>query len=204
MSEAEPVLPIVQGDWVASRDHGSRPQIGRVRQSYWDREPGGEVIMDVVLFSPEGEKIGRESVPCGGPKSFEPACSFDDRWMRIEPPDFPLTRHAIQIPIPEKPGMVRLEYTYQAVDGGSGMAEKPVRTKVKKQSTDRPRSRVRVVMVPALPTNDANSQAAGLRRAAQELRDSARDLPGASADILRQRAAELDAEATQLSKPLSP
>ncbi|UTU07956.1 hypothetical protein CcrC1_gp270c [Caulobacter phage C1] len=189
----EKVLPIVQGDWVAEV-HDGNITIGKVRQSYWC---GDDVLMDVAFFDPSGVKIGRESPPEGGPKTFEPAIPFDDRWTRIEPPKFPLRRKDVRVPS-ETPGMVTWLYTFHH-DSHDGVKRKPIRTKVRKQSRDYDR-KVQVILVPAEPSNQIDIEIASLRRSAQELRDTARLLsPSQGAGVLRDKAARLEAEALALA-----
>lgn len=191
MSQPE-VLPIVQGDWVATKEHGMGVQIGRVRYSWRD---GDEVLMDVVLYSPEGEKVGRTSPAMGGPRSFEPALTFDERWwQRIEKPDFPLVFRDGRVPS-SKAGWVTMVYTVQALNPGDthALKGKPVRTTVKVQARDR----ARVKPWTAPPPRQIDGEIAALRRAAQELRDTAR-LEGVSPGPLLARAAELEKEAEAL------
>lgn len=196
----EPVLPIVQGDWVAWTGDSSSIQIGRVRQANWDREPGGAVVMDVVLYHTSGEVEGRSSPACGGPKSFEPAVTFGEEagWQRIEKPDFPLNLEYKSVPSQDKPGWFTLVATFYHKDG---LSPKPARTKRKKQSSDYPRQPYKLVYVPSEPSNGPEFEAAGLRRAAQELRDLGRRLSAVdgSPSALTARAAELEAEADKLS-----
>lgn len=189
----EKVLPIVQGDWIAET-HDGNITIGKVRQSYWH---GDEVLMDVAYYDPSGVKIGRESPPEGGPKTFEPAIPFDDRWTRIEPPVFPLRRKDVKAPS-DKPGMVTWLYTYHH-GGNDGVKRKPIRTKVRKQSSDYDR-KVQVILVPAEPSNQIDIEIASLRRSAQELRDTARDLAFTNGyGTLIERAKRLEAEAAALA-----
>lgn len=72
-----------RGDWVCREDNRA---IGQVRDAYGDKD--GEYL-DIVLYSPSGDRIGRDSPPMGGPTSFEPACPAA-HWLRIDPPRFPL------------------------------------------------------------------------------------------------------------------
>lgn len=189
----EPVLPIVQGDWVARIEHTRYAAIGRVRQSYWDREPGGAVCMDVVLYDTAGVDIGRTSPAMGGPKTFEPAVEFGEWWQRIEKPNFPLISKLVGLPSQGHPGKVTLvETLYHA----TGLKPKPARTKPRKQSRDYPRAKVVVVK----STNGAEIEAAALRRSAQELRDVAKGISdGVMASTLIGRARTLEAEAAALS-----
>ncbi|AXQ69301.1 hypothetical protein HOU02_gp424 [Caulobacter phage CcrBL9] len=190
----ERILPVVQGDWVAE-NHDGRIVVGRIRQSY---ECGDEVLMDVVYYDPDGVKVGRSSPDEGGPKTFEPAVPFDDRWTRIEAPAFPLKRESMLIPS-ETPGRSTLVYTYY--HGGYGAAKrKAIRTKKRKQSRDYAR-RPSVVFIPKDPSNEVDIEIAALRRSAQELRDVARNLvntPGHT--TLIDKARKLEAEAAALAR----
>lgn len=77
-------LPFKPGDWVASR--GDHDRIARVRSVY---RLDGEVCLDLVMYSPKGDRIGRESPALGGPRTFEPCCA-SDHWDRISDPRFPI------------------------------------------------------------------------------------------------------------------
>lgn len=192
-----PILPVVQGDWVA-RDAGGDFEIARVRQAYLD---DGIVYCDLVPYSLAGENIGRQSPPEGGPKAFEPWCQFTDNgWQRIERPAFPLKREMAYTPSGD--GKVTLSLTVFHDKRGS-VKPKPVRTKPRKQSGDHPRGRVRIVHVPGDPSNAPQIEVASLRRAAQELRDQAREVgfhSAAAASGMRARAAAMEAEAAALEK----
>lgn len=54
-------------------------------------EFSGVLHIDVALYNRDGERIGRESPACGGPTSFEPACTAEG-WVVIEEPDFPISK----------------------------------------------------------------------------------------------------------------
>jgi hypothetical protein len=126
----EPVLPIVQGDWVYRP--GGAFEVARVRQAYWD---GGKVYADLVPYSLDGESIGRQSPIEGGPKAFEPFCLITDNgWIRIERPRFPLRPAVIGRSIGDGRRVMEMTVLY---DGFGGAAEKPLRTKVRRQSRDR-------------------------------------------------------------------
>lgn len=84
MSEATP-LPFKPGDWVAQKD--TRGRVAKVRNVYRD---GSTVLLDLCLYTLDGRKVGRESEPMDGPKSFEPACEASG-WERISKPVFPVT-----------------------------------------------------------------------------------------------------------------
>lgn len=75
-------FPVKPGDWVSSSD--GRP--AKVKAVY---ECSGEILADLVLYSRKGARVGRESPACGGPRTFEPACSLEG-WHRITEPVFPL------------------------------------------------------------------------------------------------------------------
>lgn len=76
-------FPFMPGDWIA--DEAER--VGRVKAVYGG-EPG-EVLLDIVLYDHHGERVGRMSPACGGPRTFEPACSGEN-WRRVQEPSFPL------------------------------------------------------------------------------------------------------------------
>lgn len=76
-------LPFRPGDW--AQDGADR--VARVLRVYEDR---GEVVFDLIMFGDNGDKLGRVSPACGGPRTFEPYCSIDG-WRRIKEPEFPLT-----------------------------------------------------------------------------------------------------------------
>lgn len=75
-------FPVKPGDWVSD----GTGRIAKVRSV--DRDEHG-IMVDLYLYARNGEKIGRSSPVMGGPKTFEPACSWDG-WYRIEEPSFPL------------------------------------------------------------------------------------------------------------------
>lgn len=75
-------LPFKPGDWAA----GSGERVARVKRVYWD---GDEALLDLVIYDWRGEKVGRESPACGGPRTFEPACTAA-YWERIAEPTFPI------------------------------------------------------------------------------------------------------------------
>lgn len=75
-------FPVKPGDWVSNAN--GRP--AKVKAVY---ESSGEALADLVLYNRKGNRVGRESPACGGPKSFEPACSLEG-WHRIAEPSFPI------------------------------------------------------------------------------------------------------------------
>lgn len=78
------LLPFKPGDWAARiGDHG---MVARVRNVY---RVGQEVLLDLVLYGADGQRIGRVSPPMGGPTGYEPACEAS-AWERISRPVFPL------------------------------------------------------------------------------------------------------------------
>lgn len=77
------VFPFRPSDWVTD-GHG---RVAKVRAVY-EGEPG-EVLLDLVIYSRSGERLGRVSPHMGGPKTFEPACSSEG-WHRIKEPSFPI------------------------------------------------------------------------------------------------------------------
>ena len=77
----------VENGWVASANAcnglGFRPRIARVKHIHDDG------ALDLVLYSYDGTRIGRESPAMGGPTGFEPYCS-PEGWEPIGKPDFGL------------------------------------------------------------------------------------------------------------------
>lgn len=84
----EPDAPFKSGEWVSKFDE-DRPLFGKVKNVYKNfMEPGGWLI-DLVVYHADGRKIGRESEPLGGPRSFEPALEAE-MFMRINKPELPI------------------------------------------------------------------------------------------------------------------
>ena len=83
-------MDFTKGGWVASAQGpsglGFRPRIAKVKQVY---ELDGETLLDLIFYSYDGEKIGRESPAMGGPTTFEPCCGAEF-WEPIAQPDFDL------------------------------------------------------------------------------------------------------------------
>lgn len=75
-------LPFKPGDWVAD----ANVNVARVKDVY---NLNGEALLDLVMFSRDGERLGRVSPAMGGPRGFEPAMNGDD-WKRINKPIFPI------------------------------------------------------------------------------------------------------------------
>jgi hypothetical protein len=96
------LLPFKPGDWVAD----SAERVGRVKSVYSDLawEPGA-ILLDIVMYSRNGDKLGRVSPYCGGPRSFEPCMNAAD-WRRIAEPDFPISLKWV----PDKNGKATARY----------------------------------------------------------------------------------------------
>lgn len=82
-SRVEAGRAVQKGAWVCREDNRA---LGQVRDAYSDEEGA---YLDIVLYSPSGERIGRESPAMGGPTSFEPACPAR-YWICVEAPRFPV------------------------------------------------------------------------------------------------------------------
>ncbi len=80
MQEPE-TWPVKPGDWVVS----DGDEIAMVKSVHWDNE----VLVDLYIYSRDGNKVGRTSPIEGGPRTFEPACAYRF-WRRIEAPRFPI------------------------------------------------------------------------------------------------------------------
>lgn len=76
------VFPVRPKDWVMDAS-------GRVAQVKNVHALDGAVYADLVIYSHAGDRLGRVSPACGGPKGFEPMCDMAD-WERCEPPKFPM------------------------------------------------------------------------------------------------------------------
>ena len=83
------ILPFRPSDWVVN----SAERVAQVKRVYRD---GVEVLLDLVLYDKDGNRTGRESPACGGPRTFEPACDASG-WERIERPSFPLEVHYVPV-----------------------------------------------------------------------------------------------------------
>jgi hypothetical protein len=81
--------PLAKSDWVLEKSI-QHPQIGQVEDCYWDGS-SEEWVMDIALYGPDGNFIGRSSPSMGGPEHIEPAVPVA-HWERIEKPTFPLCR----------------------------------------------------------------------------------------------------------------
>lgn len=196
----DPVLPIIQGDWVSELADTPNPLFGRVRSSYIN---DGEILMDVIIYDLAGHRVGRVSPPEGGPTRFEPAIPWDaKRWTRIEKPKFPCDPIFGWRANPEKEGVLLAGYSVFSDDpGGGGFIKKAIRTtnvRLKELST----FSLRRITSPS--SNGAEIEAAALRRAAQELRDTIRssNIPNDVMATIRQRAEALEIEAKALSNGL--
>jgi hypothetical protein len=78
-------LPTV-GGWVATLgSDGEFPRVAKVRDAYRDSE--GELLLDLVMYSHDGTKLGRTSPAMGGPRGYEPCCC-GEWWVEIEQPPF--------------------------------------------------------------------------------------------------------------------
>jgi hypothetical protein len=82
------------------RDDGAEPLVGRMKRRDWllsrssnrfgQAKDVYDGLVDVVLYSLSGDRIGRESPAFDGPKGFEPACEQSDWVLLAERPRFPV------------------------------------------------------------------------------------------------------------------
>src|SRR5688500_13558015 len=79
------IFPFRPRDWAAMGE-----RVAQVKAVYEDPGAAGKVLLDLVIFSSSGERVGRESPAMGGPRTWEPACAAEG-WERIAEPDFPLS-----------------------------------------------------------------------------------------------------------------
>jgi hypothetical protein len=166
-------LPVRGGDWVMNK---SNHRVAQVRSCYRDWSDG-EVLVDLILYRWDGDKTGRESPIEGGPRSFEPCCSYAN-WERIEKPEFPMVPKWVDQP------------------DGSRVA--------RYWSSPRPdgaykRRKRRVQMVHSLKNTPDDGLDRALRLAAEELRETVRvkNLQGDAKAAVLARAGELEKQADE-------
>ncbi len=174
------VYPVKAGDWVVSRY--SDDKVAKVRSVYMH---GADVLVDLVLFARDGRTIGRSSPVMGGPRKFEPACDYKD-WQRISEPSFPLKL----LWVDQEDGRRRARYE-PAVLVVPDRTE-PARNRLRRRS---PPAEIKSLNM------DAQTEAAKLRFAAQELRDAAREH---GVPKMIGRAEEMEAEAEALDPRATP
>lgn len=179
---ADEPLPLKEGCWVMCGE-GTSVTVARVKDCYRD---GGKVFADLSIYANDGTRLGRTSPAMGGPKSFEPACNMDG-WVRIERPAFPLEME--WAPVPGDPNRRSPSYAASIKVLPFGEFVRPIQ---KRRPAPRPLS--------LTPKSDYNPalEASAKRMAAQEMRDLARNSPGA-ADALRARAQVLEDEADRIA-----
>lgn len=77
-----------KGDWVAQVEL-EQPHFGRVKEIF---SMDNEWLVNIDMWTWDGENPHRLSRPEGGPTSFEPACPAKS-YAKIEKPELPLDRH---------------------------------------------------------------------------------------------------------------
>lgn len=87
-SKVDVAAPFEKGNWVAEAPEFSHPQIAKVRDVYFDSF-AKEWVADLILYSADGNRIGRASPRMGGPSGFEP-CVPCATWRAIKRPSFPI------------------------------------------------------------------------------------------------------------------
>lgn len=75
-------FPVKPRDWVAD----SSGRIAQVKDVCFFE---GEILLDLWMYSRDGDKLGRTSPVERGPRTYEPMCSWAG-WFRIDEPSFPL------------------------------------------------------------------------------------------------------------------
>jgi hypothetical protein len=185
-------FPVRGNDWLIN----DAEEIAQVRAVYASKDYSDEnqrlrFYVDLVFYDHSGRKIGRKSINPSllidgvmrrGPRAFDPFCDLEG-WRRIEKPDFPLSRVAVDTPVHDKPGMVRLSYEWDVTP--------------KKWGNYAKRKRVRVVapVMPSRPNYDPELEKRVLLMTAQNLRDIARETGN---EELRKRAQDLEAQADKM------
>ncbi len=180
----EPVLPVVRGDWVESCDT-TYPRIARVVEAFWDvRGAERKCMVNLSIYSVEGERIGRVSPAMGGPSRFEPWIDYAG-WIRIEKPRFPM--QLTWVPEPESGDRIA-----RYVSNAKRLGDRTVALR----SRPLPGSG-RVLPKPPTSDYDPELEIRSRRMAAQELRDINRANP---VPALIERAEKLEAEASRLAR----
>lgn len=169
---AEITLPCRGGDWVMN----GAGRVAKVKRCYFDHH-AGEVLVDLVMYEWSGNCTGRESPIEGGPRTYEPCCSYEN-WHRIEAPDFPMTPQWV----PDGNGRAVSRYYSEPRPDGKYKERKP-----------------RIFKMPAIkpsnaPGKDINTV---LRMAADQMREVARSLDGDSKKAVLEKAKELEERAAQ-------
>lgn len=71
-------MTLARGQWAAKNN-----QFGSIKEVHSDGS------LDIVLYTRNGDVIGRESPALDGPTGFEPCCD-PEGWRKIRKPAFPL------------------------------------------------------------------------------------------------------------------
>lgn len=87
--ELNTAAPFRKGEWVAETGCG-QPAFGKVRECFFC-QIDKKWCFNLVLYSLNGDKIGRMSPSNGDPSTFEPGCPCD-RYAKIKQPLFPIKR----------------------------------------------------------------------------------------------------------------
>lgn len=173
-------LPVKKNDWVQSRhDPGT---VGRVRDCYPDPSDPRKILIDVWMYHRDGRNLGRVSPECGGPKTFEPALDYED-WQRTSEPQFPL------------------QLVWKPQDDGTRVTAWSGGQKILPDRAYVPKPRAPSSNKATTVNFDPEKEAAALRRAAQELRDAAREH---GVPELRKRAEGLEKQAEDLCPQFGP
>jgi hypothetical protein len=99
--------PVLPGDWVANRLNAGC--VAKVQDVVFDRRDG--FLVDLILFTVEGDRIGRTNSPTkGNQRYFEPCCPYTD-WQRISDPQFPMPVKMTR----DSAGELRAEWLHGAV-----------------------------------------------------------------------------------------
>ncbi len=168
-------LPVRRNDWVSD----GQGRVAMVRDVHRARDG---VFVDLWLYDHHGNRTGRESPACGGPRTFEPWCDWQG-WHRIGEPTFPVPLRWV-------------------TDGdGRRTARRVAGARLPDRAWAKPvrvaPAAVRAVVVQA--NLDPVGEALAMRIAAQRMRDVARRLVGEAAEAVRAEARGLEDEAERLS-----
>lgn len=81
-----------KGDWIAQTEV-EQPRFGVVKDMF---SQANEWLVNIDMWTPQGDNPGRISPPEGGPTSFEPACPAKN-YAHIEKPNLPLDKNRFNL-----------------------------------------------------------------------------------------------------------
>lgn len=183
------ILPVSNGDWLVTTEGR---QLFKVRSVY---SMDGVIYMDLYEYDHNGVRLPRQSPHMGGPRTFEPAITFDaDEFLRVGRPRFPLCNTPRRSP---GPGLQQVKITYLpdlvVMPWREGLVKQRLVKTHQNRITDEDRTRI---------LTDAR-----IRALYAEADTLERVTLGAfvvmSTESIRERAADLRSEAAEMEKTIA-